>query len=104
MAGVRVADGAQSRDKKCFGTRNVTRFTYRKDAENALAECAARFRSGVLPGKHAEARSLHLTAALPCRKCQTGGWSMPDIPKRCGMIQQGAVKLDGKIINDTPRW
>ena len=78
----------------------MTRFHTRQDAENALAEFEARFRQGVLPENMPEA-----SVSAP-----GGSITVPQLLKQAGlvdgtseamrMIQQGAVKLDGELIND----
>ncbi len=96
-----VADGRNPRDIKVLLAQEiVTRFHTRQDAENALAEFEARFRQGVLPENMPEA-----SVSAP-----DGSISVPQLLKQAGlvdgtseamrMIQQGAVKLDGELIND----
>ncbi|HZW86077.1 MAG TPA: tyrosine--tRNA ligase [Gallionella sp.] len=96
-----VADGRNPRDIKVLLAQEiVTRFHTRQDAENALAEFEARFRQGVLPENMPEA-----SVSAP-----DGSITVPQLLKQAGlvdgtseamrMIQQGAVKLDGELIND----
>ncbi|HSM99078.1 MAG TPA: S4 domain-containing protein, partial [Gallionella sp.] len=98
---VEVVAGRNPRDIKVLLAQEiVARFHSRQSAEAALTEFEARFRQGVLPDDMPE-----ITVSAP-----GGSIAVPQLLKQAGlvdgtseamrMIQQGAVKLDGGLIND----